>query len=328
MFTLGVSVQAKASTASKNRPNIFQNLYERGGSVVFPDNVTGILYLQKLQKELQAHNELYRLHTLNFPRAFATMPNSLIKVKKGVFIQSLLPLIEEETSSIVATKSYLKTIQNLLSYSYILRQEDTTKVSKILEEYNSHTASYYKGLIAAHTSQSKRVVLNSIKSVEAKLQPIPTSLVLAIAIHETGWGVSRFLQEGNSLFSQVGYRSLGQSVILPRSRKNNNLGVRCYKSLQEAIKSFMYNLNSGKRYCTFRNLRNIYGQNSNKLALGLNSYAVMPHYPQLIIKIIALNKLIKYDTQVFRGGKLTRYKPHKVAKPPIVVSFRRGFSIP
>ena len=46
------------------------------------------------------------------------------------------------------------------------------------------------------------VKLGDLSSLKIRMDEIPVSLAIAQAAKETGWGTSRFAQEGNALFGQ------------------------------------------------------------------------------------------------------------------------------
>ncbi len=86
------------------------------------------------------------------------------------------------------------------------------------------------------------------------IEGLPPGLALAQAIQESGWGRSRFAQDGNSQFGQ---RRWGRGR-LPLSQQPRGLdadagfGVRSFPDLMASVRSYMHNINSHPAYTGFR----------------------------------------------------------------------------
>lgn len=87
-----------------------------------------------------------------------------------------------------------------------------------------------------------------------RLDVIPVQLALAQAAIETGWGTSRFALEGNSLFGQWTFKS--KAGLIPTDRDNDATHfVATYPDLRASVRSYMRNLNTGRAYTEFRQVR-------------------------------------------------------------------------
>ena len=83
---------------------------------------------------------------------------------------------------------------------------------------------------------------------------MPPSLALAQAAEETGWGTSRFVQEGNALFGQYTYKSV-TGMVPERRDADRRHRVRSHDNLLAAVRAYVHNLNSHWAYEDFRDRR-------------------------------------------------------------------------
>ena len=82
------------------------------------------------------------------------------------------------------------------------------------------------------------------------MDEIPVSIAIAQAAKETGWGVSRFAQEGNALFGQWTWS--GEGIKPAGAEDNTSHKVMRFKVLQASVKAYHRNLNTHSSYREFR----------------------------------------------------------------------------
>lgn len=125
---------------------------------------------------------------------------------------------------------------------------------------------------------------------------IPPDLALAQAALESAWGTSRFAIEANNYFGQWCYTK-GCGLVPSTRSKNNKHQVKKFDSVDEAIYSYLNNLNSGSAYIDFRLLRQkMRSSNRNyvgiELATGLTLYSQEKEaYSRKVARLIRYNKL-------------------------------------
>ena len=117
------------------------------------------------------------------PVALTLLPNEIKMIestskRKEFFIQIVLPLILKENSNIKIDRKRL--------FSIINKSNNTVLEKKWLEKK-------YK---------QYGVPSRDLSTLKIRMDEVPVSLALAQAAKETGWGTSRFAQEGNALFGQ------------------------------------------------------------------------------------------------------------------------------
>lgn len=132
-----------------------------------------------------------------------------------------------------------------------------------------------------------------------RIDVIPTSLALAQAALESGWGKSRFAREANNLFGHWTYSGVG---LMPQSRAIGKTHmIRIFSSLQKSVNSYMLNLNTNDAYTVFRE-RRLLARQDNRNYTGMDAAKTMVNYSELkeeyikmIREMIEQNNLLIYD---------------------------------
>ena len=131
------------------------------------------------------------------------------------------------------------------------------------------------------------------------MDEIPVSLALAQAAKETGWGTSRFAQEGNALFGQWTWS--GEGLKPKDAEKDQGHKVMKFNVLQASVRAYQRNLNTHSSYKDFRQERaklRDKGQPLDSIVLSqfLNKYAETGNqYVEVLQKIIKQNNLKDFD---------------------------------
>ena len=144
--------------------------------------------------------------------------------------------------------------------------------------------------------QSLNACVNHIYSELPVEQHIPKEILIAQAALETGWGSSRFANEGNNLF---GIRTFNKDSewLLPITWDQDKWigwGVKVYQSKCQSVKDYVRIINTVFAYEKFRELRS---QNANvyELVDTLDKYATKNSYTELVKKVIKYNIEGKYE---------------------------------
>ena len=125
---------------------------------------------------------------------------------------------------------------------------------------------------------------------------IPKELIIAQAALETGWGKSRFANEGNNLF---GIRTFNKDSkwLLPITwdqTKWIGWGVKVYETRCDSVKDYVRILNEVFAYEEFRLAREE-GADVYQLADTLTAYATRKNYTTLIKQVIKHNIVGVYE---------------------------------
>ena len=143
------------------------------------------------------------------------------------------------------------------------------------------------------------VTSKDLTTLKIRMDEIPVSLALAQAAKETGWGTSRFAQEGNALFGQWTWS--GEGLKPKEADENKGHKVMKFNVLQASVRAYQRNLNTHRSYKNFRlaraHLRDK-DQPLDSLILSqfLKNYAETGNqYVEVLQKIINQNNLKDFD---------------------------------
>jgi len=197
------------------------------------------------------------------------------KKRKEFFIQIVLPLVLKENNNIKLDRKRL--------FSIINKSHNSELEKKWLEK------------------KYKQYGVNSkdLSTLKIRMDEIPVSLAIAQAAKETGWGTSRFAQEGNALFGQWTWS--GEGLKPKESEKNEGHKVMKFNVLQASVRAYQRNLNTHSSYKNFRKaraeLRDIEKPlDSIILVKYLDKYAETGDtYTEVLKKIIEQNNLKDFD---------------------------------
>ena len=214
------------------------------------------------------------------PVALTLLPNEIKKIenskkRKEFFIQIVLPLILKENNNIRLDRKRL--------FSIINKSNNTNLEKKWLEKK-------YK---------QYGIPSKDLSVLKIRMDEVPVSLALAQAAKETGWGTSRFAQEGNALFGQWTWS--GEGLKPKDSDKNEGHKVMKFNVLQASVRAYQRNLNTHSSYKAFRKARaklRDEGKSLDSLILSkfLDEYAQTGEkYVEVLQQIIKQNNLKDFD---------------------------------
>ena len=197
------------------------------------------------------------------------------KKRKNLFIQIILPLVIKENNKIKLDRNKLFSILN--------KSKNTKSEKNWL-----------------NTKFKQYGVLNKdLSTLKVRMDEVPVSMAIAQAAKETGWGTSRFAQEGNALFGQWTWSGNG---IKPAGADDESTHkVMKFKVLQASVKAYQRNLNTHSTYRDFRSARAEFREEGKKLdsmilSEYLDKYAETgKEYVVILQKIIKQNNLDDFD---------------------------------
>ena len=217
------------------------------------------------------------IYFTQFPRDLDELQST--KLKKETFIKIVLPLIVAENERIIADREKLLVLSN---------KKFTTDLEK---QWIRQKLLEYK------------VKKGNLKELLVRMDIIPTSIALAQAAKESGWGTSRFALEGNAIFGQWTWSGQGIAPLDRESNKNHK--ILKFPILRASVKAYQNNLNTHKSYSKFRQKRNILREKKKKIA-GLELTETLNNYAQ------TGSEYTKILNQIIRQNRLTDFEPVKL----------------
>src|SRR3712207_1850003 len=193
------------------------------------------------------------------------------KNRKQEFINTLVPIINEIKGNI---KSDRERVEEILKKEEYLR---STSDRELLE------VNYTKYRVSSRTPQEllKKMVLP------------PTSLIIAQASVESGWGSSKLAQLANNLFGMTSFSKSDEKSV-----KMGNMRYKKYAGIYESIEDYILTISRHNAYKSLRGgIRR--GEDSVGLVKHLGSYSELGNkYSSYVARVIQSNSLQKHDTDV------------------------------
>jgi uncharacterized FlgJ-related protein len=127
-----------------------------------------------------------------------------------------------------------------------------------------------------------------------KMSRVPTSIIIAMAGIESGWGTSRFATEGNALF---GVRTWNPNTpqMKPQELPNATFGVKKYRNKCDSVRDMISILNTHPAYSLFRERKEQQiddGKwNYQELLEGMTAWSTNPKYTNIVLSAIVDNQL-------------------------------------
>ena len=217
------------------------------------------------------------IYFTQFPRDLDALQST--KLKKETFIKIVLPLIVAENERILEDRNKL---------ILLTKKKFTTDLEK---QWLRQKLLEYK------------VKKGDLKELRVRMDIIPTSIALAQAAKESGWGTSRFALEGNAIFGQWTWSGQGIAPLNRESDKNHK--ILKFPILRASVKAYQNNLNTHKSYSKFRQKRSSL-RDKNKKIKGLELTETLNNYAQ------TGSEYTKKLNQIIKQNRLTDFEPVKL----------------
>lgn len=200
--------------------------------------------------------------------------------RKNFFIKALLPLILRANELIEEDRNRASDLALSLIQNQTLKIADKNWLLNLAKRY-------------------KLTARNGVGSINfdkllRRVDIIPPSLAIAQAAIESGWGTSRFAQEGNALYGQWTWGRDEAEGMVPTGREEGEThSIRSFKTPIESVLGYVRNLNTHPAYEDFRDLRE-YARNNDYIPTGIDLAETLISYSSRREEYIADLKNIIY----------------------------------
>jgi Bax protein len=184
--------------------------------------------------------------------------------KKRAFFAYLQPEIQRQNEIVIKERQMVLALQAMFLQH---------------KELNKHQQKVFNKLIAKYQfSGDKELPLEqTIEMLVRRVDSIPEALILVQAANESGWGASRFAQQGYNFFGLWCFKK--GCGFVPKQRDDDaKHEVAKFTDLSHAVMTYMRNLNRHYAYKDLRMIRENLRQDgkpvtAKALASGLLSYS-------------------------------------------------------
>ncbi len=241
-----------------------------------------------------------RLFLQEMPADYAEIET--IAERKREFLHILLPLVLLTNEEILAERHQMLEIRALVESGQEIPAAAASWLTALGEKYEAAPTDF--------------------DALLTRVDAVSPAVTLSQAIEETGWGRSRFVQEGNALFGQRTW-ARGDGIVPTARAPGKSFEVQKFGSLLESVRAYAVNLNTHPAYADYRNLRaelRALGRlNPARLADTLLLYSERGRdYIQVVQRVMRDNQLQHFETV-----ELT-----KIAAPVRLAARAAGFDRP
>ncbi|MCC9621168.1 glucosaminidase domain-containing protein [Thalassospira sp. MA62] len=202
-------------------------IYRRGPEVIALGQ-----YFKTIDFHLDQSQYVPRVYIRRIPKGLGDLAS--VDERKHLFLRIILPLAMRVNEEIMARRERLLAIQSKSISGLPVSSADQEWVDQQMKRY--------------------RVTEGGIQALLERIDEIPTSLVLAQAAEESGWGTSRFARKGNALFGQWAWGD--DNGIVPKGREDGKTHViKSFNSLIDSVRAYARNINSHPAYQALRERR-------------------------------------------------------------------------
>ena len=240
-----------------------------------------------LERVRAGDSDVPRVELLALPGDLKSLDSQ--DIRKMVFLKAMLPLVLQVNEEIAAARALVLDFRDRQAAGQPLSVREQAWLADVYASY---------GIAVGNSAELLR-----------RLDVVPVSLALGQAALESGWGTSRFAQEGNALFGQIGQQVSSKGVSLKSAA--DGTAFRSFDSLTDAVRAYVRNLNTHTAYKEFRTSRawfrhaNGEGHSLDGLRLvgSLKLYSERgASYLDDLRSLMRINKLQQFDKSRLSGS--------------------------
>ena len=256
--------------------------------VVIISTITLIVLLQQ-SKTKDVDQGIISLDGLHIPRldnsskavpAFSNYAD--ITEKKRAFFAYLQPEIQRQNEIILKERAMVFALQEVLLHQQDFNQHQQKVFNKLAKKYQ-------------FTGDKKLSLEHTLETLIRRVDTIPEALILVQAANESGWGASRFAQQGYNFFGLWCFKK-GCGFVPKRRNTDAVHEVAKFRDLSHAVMTYTRNLNRHYAYKDLRIIRQNLRQadkpvSAKALAAGLSIYSERgQEYIDELLSMLRVNK--------------------------------------
>jgi len=221
-----------------------------------------------------------------------------------LILNGLTPLLHAEAAKVTAKDLDMSNLKDVKDK----KKRFFDFMRPIVNHENAKILELRKELIAAKKqNNNKALVAATAKDYSVKwdeenwdkllerVDAVALELALAQSANESAWGQSRFATQGNNFFGQWCYKK-GCGIVPSRRNPGTTHEVASFKSVNDSVRSYLKNINTGRVYAPLRDSRKkdrVAGKpaNAKNQAGGLIKYSERrEEYVKEVRSMIRVNK--------------------------------------
>ena len=192
--------------------------------------------------------EVPRIYLTDIPSRWRDSVSNEVSVlvKKRIFFRLLAPLVLRANELVIADRERLAALATEVNAGQPLDPKDDAWLADL--------AGRHRVIDSKQPLPGPDELGGVIEELLVRVDLVPLSLVLAQGAEESGWGTSRFADEGNAIFGQWTW---GGEGITPKGQRKDlgDYRIAAYETPLLSVMSYLRNLNSHPAYAELRDRR-------------------------------------------------------------------------
>src|SRR6516165_316148 len=183
--------------------------------------------------------EIPRVYLADIPDTRLDRSDLSVQDKKRLFFRVIAPIVLRINELILEDRVRANELTERLAHGQSVTPGDQAWLTELSVKYK----------VLASTNE--RLDSNALAELLMRVDVVPPSLALAQAADESGWGTSRFAEQGNSLFGQWAWGK-GLKPTEQRTAKVGDQRIAAFGSTALAAYAYALNLNTQHAYHDLR----------------------------------------------------------------------------
>ena len=209
---------------------------------IYIDNVN-VAVLKKIFADYD-YTEFVRESKKIPPLMLQSMPFDFNDIKSKdernkLFIQIMTPLVMKVNEDITIERKKLFDLKSANTKKEGLSEQQKKEIEDLAVKYDVFTK--MKG------KERYDIILEELTE---KIDIIPASLLIAVAVAESNWGTAREVKEGNALFKEKEWFT--DKGMKPAKEDDDSYRIKVYPNLLSAIEDYALKLNKDINFSYFR----------------------------------------------------------------------------
>lgn len=201
---------------------------------------------------LPRRNNEFKMLVVNTERVTLASHDQIIPVKDPL-VKPLLYTNLNGLDKMPVRKAKAKFISAVLPSILVAKHEIEQRRKRIMwlcdhQPWSADDSVFYNSMLERYRAKNGDDLLMRVNS-------LPTSIVLAQAAVESGWGKSRFFLTANNLFGVWSYNSSEPRIPALKARGDKRVYLRSYENMSESIIHYFEILARSRSYKSLREAR-------------------------------------------------------------------------
>jgi len=208
-----------------------------------------------------------------------------VKEKKRQFFNYIRPAIERENNKLLQLRQKVIAIKDRLLLEQVIDLEQQRFLVQLSKSYK------VKNIYGQ---------LSQVDELLARIDIVPSSLILVQAANESAWGTSRFARIGLNFFGIWCYTK-GCGMV-PNARDDEAIHeVESFNSVDNAVQRYLHNINTNSAYVVLRTIRSQLRTQEQPLSPEILATGLLPYSERGSDYVLEITSMIRHNQVYFNS---------------------------